>query len=336
MLNTETLYSYEDVAIKPAVLSNVQSRSECNPYLEDGKLPIFTAPMSTVVNLDNREKFEENNIYTILPRNIDFEERYNSAIQGKWAAFSLNEFIDNFCNPHQNNNTENVWKVLIDIANGHMRKLYDVVKESKKIHGDKIQIMVGNIANPETYEVCCNAGADYVRISIGTGCGCITTSNTGIGYPIASLLDKMYPIKLKYMKSGFYTKVIADGGIRNFDDVTKALALGADYVMIGGLFASMKESAGETIEINGKPHKVFFGMASKEGQIAINGEKTKTSEGIKKLLPITCSLKKWSKNMSAYMRSVMSYCNVTDIKDFNATNITVNVVSNNAKKSINK
>lgn len=386
MLDTSRiLYSYNDVMIKPAIISNVSSRSKCNPFLENGKLPIFTAPMSTVVNLENRQLFEDNHINTILPRNIDFNERFNSVLRGEWAAFSLNEFIEKFCGyTYITNNTNTPWRVLIDIANGHMEKLYDAVVEAKGAHGDKIEIMVGNIANPETYRIAYDLGVSYIRCSIGSGCGCISSSNTAIHYPIASLIDDIYQIK-KEINSDItkkslelfpdddvaalewvekekekMPKVIADGGIRNYSDVIKALALGADYVMIGGLLASLLESAGDICALNddGTLHKKFenqtrikekllkhgwegtykefYGMASKEGQISINGEKTKTSEGIKKYLPVIGTVEQWTKNMSDYLRSAMSYCNIEDIKRFNPENVDLILISNNTKNSINK
>ena len=188
MLNTKMLYSYNDVMIKPAVISQVSSRKECNPYITiEGKefLPIFTAPMSTVVNEKNYHLWEENHIMPIMPRNINLAIRSNYARSGNWAAFSLNEFYERFCNPYGPNNSTIVWKALIDVANGHMKLMYDYVKKAKEIHGDKIQIMVGNIANPETYKKCYEAGVDYVRAGIGGGSGCFvdgTKITTKDGY----------------------------------------------------------------------------------------------------------------------------------------------------------
>ena len=111
--------------------------------------------------------------------------------------------------------------------------------------------MAGNIANPQTYREYCEAGIDYVRCSIGSGSCCTTASNTSVHYPIASLIDEINTIKSNRISNNqFTTKVIADGGIRNFSDVVKALALGADYVMVGGLFSSFIESAGKIVDGN--------------------------------------------------------------------------------------
>lgn len=348
MLNTRhTLYSYNDIMIKPAVVSQIDSRKECNPYIEEnGKqyLPIFTAPMSTVVSDKNYNLWEENYIMPIMPRNINLVTRNEYAKMGKWAAFSLNEFYEMFCNPYGENTSSIVWRALIDVANGHMQRLYDAVKQSKQIHGDKIQIMIGNIANPETYKMAYDAGCWGVRVGVGGGSGCLSSSNLGLHYPMASLISETACLKKDIYqfnntlnkKWDEMPKIIADGNIKGYQDVNKALALGADYVMIGSLFASLEESAGKVVHENGIRCKEFYGMASREGQIAINGKKTKTSEGIKKYLPIIGTLPQWSENMRDYLRSVMSYCNINDISDFNADNVETIVVSYNTMNRINK
>ena len=252
MINNNIGYGYNDLCLVPAMVSNIKSRSECNPFDNNGKLPIFASPMSAVVNVENFRLWEMNNITPILPRNIDFDIRYDYLKQGKWVAFSLSEFEDIFINNDEFIEEVNVIPhVLIDVANGHMQHLIDICKTVKKNWGDNIVLMAGNIANPETYREYCEAGIDYVRCSIGSGSCCTTASNTAIHYPIASLIDEINIIKQnrKHLYEPAYdkftTKVIADGGIRNFSDVIKALALGADYVMIGGLFNSILESAGE-------------------------------------------------------------------------------------------
>lgn len=371
MLENNIKYSYNDVTIVPAIVSNISHRCECIPFIEGTKLPIFTAPMSTVINENNFDLFNTNLLYAILPRNVNIDIRIDFLKKSRWVALSLQEFIDLF-------NYENeMWKncteinVLIDIANGHMRMLYNAVARAKYIFKDKIKIMIGNIANPETYITAYESGADYVRVGIGGGNGCITSSNTGIHYPMASLINETFLIKKKLSKErnidiDELPKIIADGGIRNYNDVIKALALGADYVMIGSIFASLFDSAAscaqrigdnfvdltnikklknanDKIEVtlaNGdvvivdEIYKKFYGMASKNGQIDLCGEKNKTSEGITKYIKATTSLPSWLDNMVDYMKSAMSYLNITNIKDI--SNARVIVVSNNTYNSINK
>ena len=133
--------------------------------------------------------------------------------------------------------------------------LYDLCSKAKEICHNynkyNLIIMTGNIANPRTYEYLCELNQinkykiiDYIRCSVGSGNACLTASNTSCHYPIASLINDIYQFTKIYLKKDC-PKIIADGGIRNYSDVIKALALGADYVMIGSLFAQCLESAGE-------------------------------------------------------------------------------------------
>lgn len=245
-------YGYNDLCIVPSETSSVTSRQECFEYYKDGNLPIFASPMSSVVNISNFNLWESNNIIPVLPRNIHYDVRLDYLKDGKWVALSLTEFETLFINNDKfMNSTSNIVKVCVDLANGHMDKLINMCKEAKHKYKDNLIIMTGNIANPKTYETYCEAGIDFVRCSIGSGSCCTTASNTAVHYPIASLIDDIYTIKeIRESYNKFCTKIIADGGIRNYNDVIKALALGADYVMIGGLFASFIESAGGIIEGN--------------------------------------------------------------------------------------
>ena len=247
MIITSMGYGYNDLCIVPATISKINSRKEVNPFI-DNMLPIFAAPMSAVVNVNNYEIWLNNKITPILPRNINFEIRLNFLQQDKWVALSLTEFRDIFISKKIIDiHKEKQYRVCVDLANGHMYSLLSDCYKVKQLFPNVI-IMTGNIANPETYLEYCNAGIDYVRCSIGSGSCCTTASNTAIHYPIASLIDKINTIKYnRNLHNEFCTKVIADGGIRNYNDVIKALALGADYAMIGGLFATFIESAGEVV-----------------------------------------------------------------------------------------
>lgn len=363
MLIESLKYSYRDVTLAPAIISNIDSRSECVPFTKDGTLPIFTAPMDSVVDSQMYGEYEKVGVIPIIPRtkNNPIEIRLQKCREGVWIAVSLKEFEQYFV-PLQGSVNEG--KVLIDIANGHMKKLYDLVKRVKQRCGDGIQIMVGNIANPETYREVVKAGADYVRLGIGAGNGCITTSNVAVHYPMASLIAETYKVKRQLQASGYkkLPKIIADGGIRNYSDVIKALALGADYVMIGSLFSRTIESPGKKViqhtiglhvEVSdfedlhydwdrniwtgrasdsasrsiktyykkdvgdvGDIFVKFYGMASKDGQIAMNGTKTKTSEGITKMLPVQYSLGGWIENMRDYLKSAMSYTGHRTLEEF--------------------
>lgn len=337
MILKEIRYSYNDLTIIPKTVTRISSRSECNPFYLNGMLPIFTAPMSTVVNMQNIHTFMDNSIIPIVPRNIPIENRLITVSNGHWTAFSLKEFEEYFIKDRSKLKVRNTYKVCVDLANGHMNKLYNLCTKAKNLSEDyKLIIMTGNIANPSTYRYLCslhdNFGdlvIDYIRLSIGSGSQCLTTSNVGIHYPIASLIDECRKIWRPDKP-----KIIADGGIRNYSDVIKALALGADYVMIGGLFAGLYESAspllnalkeetytGITEEDKRKQlasenyFKECYGMSTKKAQQLI-GKSNKTSEGKCSYIPVKYTLQQWTENMVDYLKSAMSYCDAKDLKEF--------------------
>ena len=348
------LLSFNDICLIPAVVSEIEHRSECNPYLDNGMLPLFTAPMTSVIDENNWEIFKENKINTIIPRSVDWKTRLDLS-DTTFIAVSLSEFEEIV----KYVDFSDCKYICIDIANGHMKKLLDLCKKAKSIFGDKIQIMAGNIANPNTYFEYARAGIDYVRCGIGTGSACTTSSNVGgIHYPMVSLLqeikaNKKYIIDYIAEYDTLYKsipKIVADGGFSNFDQIIKALAIGADYVMLGKIFAMSEEACGEivyqdqiiptkidltafndeeksvfeaagfdkayiskTIQV---PYRKYYGMSTKRAQTEISGEATKTAEGIETLVPIKYTLAGWCDNFISYLRSAMSYCNSRTLEEF--------------------
>lgn len=339
-------YTYKDLVIMPSVVSNIYSRKICNPYYEDGYLPLFTAPMNMVVDAKNFQLFEINKIHSIIPRTEPLNFRLNQSLQ-TFSSFSLSEFEEYFVKEKIEGGKR---YVLIDIANGHMIKLYELVKKAKINYGDNIVIMIGNIANPLTYIEAINSNVDYVRVSIGGGFGCLTSTSVGVHYAPASLLDEINKIKLLKKEEGITTlpKVIADGGIRDYSDIIKALALGADYVMCGYVFAKMLESASEDIidipnedydefiESSNKcdfllPNKNeklkkyikenrikkrFYGMSTKAAQTLMKKATLNTSEGVERFINVEYTMEGWIDNFISYLRSAMSYCDSRTLDDF--------------------
>lgn len=360
-MSKEFKLTYDDVMIVPEAISNISSRSECIPYDEYGMLPIFTAPMSTVVNEDNINLFIMNGIHVVVPRTVEFSERVkimtNSYVP--FVSMSIVEAREFFLEKKYDfygawlfeNNKGHVSRLCIDVANGHMFSLLELVKELKAKFGDTLEIMTGNIANPNSIRYYDMAGVDYCRVSIGTGSGCLTASNTGIYYPQFSLLEEIYNIK---KEENLKCKIVADGGIRGFRDIQKALIF-ADYVMIGGLFNKFVESAGETtygkfyFTIGNKKmlnpiktllytgrkvkkitsklisdfksgkvelFKEFYGMSTKKAQSAMGSIKLKTSEGIVKKNKVEYDIAGWVENETAYLKSAMSYTNSKSLNDY--------------------
>ena len=283
MITKGEKYSYGDLQIIPATISNINSRSECDcEYTDDNgnkTLPLFTAPMDSVADEHNYKKFKEHGIIPIIHRNVKFETRYKLMLEGEWCAFDTNEFREVFCNDTDGTSLYNresnlpglKVNALIDVASGHMSQLFDMSDTAKNLakkHYVELTLMAGNVANPNTWIEYCKHGIDYMRTSIGTGSMCLTTANSAVGYPIASLIDEIRTIKKQQVmehdmfdydlkRDGIWciagqmrqkypnfteTKIVADGGARNYSDIIIGLALGADYVMCGGMFASFLES----------------------------------------------------------------------------------------------
>lgn len=171
--------------------------------------------------------------------------------------------------------------VIIDTAHGHTKGVVDVLKEVKKNFPD-LDVIVGNIATPEAAQYLVENGADGVKVGIGPGSICTTRVVAGVGFPqFSAVLEVAAAIK------GSGVPVIADGGIRYTGDIPKAIAAGADCVMLGSLLAGTKESPGETIIFEGRKFKSYRGMGSVEAMQ--EGSKDRyfqdVEDDIKKLVP---------------------------------------------------
>ncbi len=338
MLNMK--FDFDDILISPAVLSSINSRKTVKIMDGKGMLPLFTAPMDTVTDLDHRKIYEKNHINPIIPRTEtrNFNTRDIVGTKG-WMALSLDQVEHLFVNSPLMESSAPFF-ICIDIANGHMKRLFGTVSKAKEIYGDQLILMAGNVANPETFFELSSAGADYVRVGVGNGSGCSTSVHTGIGYPLASLIYDIHVMKSR--KSGAFAKIVADGGIRKYADIIKALALGADYVMCGGIFNKALESAGHTFAANKKfegytvPgdkvdqyseevrtafkmgslfYKKFRGMSTKEVQAHL-GNEIRSSEGVTRMIQVEYTLSGWVDNFKDYLSSAMSYTDSHDLEGF--------------------
>lgn len=369
---------YDDISIVPETISKIRHRKECFCYDENLSLPIFTAPMDQVVDIDSAEIYMRNSINAVIPRTVDFENRIKLMLQSTdnercFFAFSLTEAQELFLEIPALNTPfllidqlrfnlaselfTGAYRICIDIANGHMKELLDVIKEIKKLYGQRVIIMSGNIANPETYRKYVEVGCDFVRCSIGSGSRCTTSSNVAIHYGCFSLLKEIWEIKNDMNAK---CKIIADGGIKGYGDIQKAL-LYADYVMIGGLFNKAIDSAG--IPVYGRfywdffgnkilnPFKTFlyygkkvkkkdygrvlrlikegkvdvwkeyYGMSTKIAQSKINPNGAlKTGEGKAERQKVEYSIKQWVQNESDFLRSAMSYTNSKTLEEYKDSN----------------
>lgn len=166
----------------------LNSRSEANPFNEDGFLPLITAPMYSVVDESNYQVFLDNKIQVCLPRNTLHKIKAKSDLQTDqmFVSYSLDDFEEVYIDNHTS--LESIHKICIDTANGNIPNLHDFIREAKQIHGSNLIIMAGNVGSVEAFVELAKTGVDYIRVGIGGGGGCNTTSNTGVGQ---ETLDKL-------------------------------------------------------------------------------------------------------------------------------------------------
>lgn len=321
------LYGLDDVTIIPTAISYIEHRGDCSVnYQETGMLPLFTAPMASVINDKNWELYNKCQINTIIPRTIGYDTRLKLCDK-TFVAMGLEEF-DEFI---KDTDLKGIVKICLDIANGHMKKAIDLCAKAKEKFGDNLILMAGNIANPDTYIEYARAGVDYIRISQGNGSVCLTSSNSGAHSPMASLIMSCAEKRkdVEYYKEQIPTyksvpKIVADGGFKNFDQIIKALALGADYVMLGSIFAKSQESlVGDNVSKKKYIHKKVverehFGMSTHKAQLIMgkSRDQLRTSEGISIMLPVEYKLATWVDNFKHYLREAMSLTNIKNIEEF--------------------
>lgn len=242
---TKIGYELEDVNIIQAPISYIEHRSECDPMIEMcGRkvYPVIVAPMGAVTDENNYKIWLDNGFICVVPRTVDYEKRIEISKE-TFASFSLSE-------------AEELWEkktledgavhyICIDIAHGTMQALYQICHRLTESLHDNVVVMTGNVAVPEAYDYYSNNRIDFMRACIGTGSRCITTSNVGIHYPTATLIDELRMEKehKEEWDGEANTEIIVDGGIHNFDDIQKCLCLGAFAVMSGSIFAKASEAS---------------------------------------------------------------------------------------------
>ncbi|MEO9531293.1 MAG: IMP dehydrogenase [Crocinitomicaceae bacterium] len=209
--------------------------------------------------------------------------------------------------------------IIIDTAHGHTQGVVTKLKEIKAKH-DGIDVVVGNIATPEAAKFLVDAGADAVKVGIGPGSICTTRIIAGVGVPQLSAVND---VAMALEGSG--VPVIADGGIRYTGDFVKAIAAGADTIMVGSMFAGVKESPGETIIFQGRKFKAYRGMGSVEAmqkgskdryfQSNEADDKKLVPEGISGRVPYKGNLEEVMHQIIGGIRAGMGYCGAPDIQN---------------------
>ena len=230
----------------------------------------------------------------------------------------------------------NVDAVVIDTAHGHSKGVSTALKSIKEAYPD-LDVVVGNIATAEAAKYLADLGADGVKVGIGPGSICTTRVIAGVGYPQLSAITEVYKAL-----GGSDVPIIADGGIRYTGDIPKAIAAGADAVMLGSLLAGTQESPGETVIFEGRKFKTYRGMGSVEAMK--KGSKDRyfqdAEEDIKKLVPegiVGRVPYKGDLNESIYqfiggLKAGMGYCGTKDIKTLQEKGQFVNITASGIKE----
>ena len=202
--------------------------------------------------------------------------------------------------------------ICIDVANGYREVFLDFVRRVRREFSDKI-VIAGNVATREMTEALILAGADIVKVGIGPGSVCTTRKVAGVGYPQLSAISECADAA-----HGLLGHVMADGGCSSPGDVAKAFAAGADFVMLGGMFAGHDESGGELIENGeGRMYKSFYGMSSSKAMESHYGEvaKHRAPEGKEVRVPYRGVLETTVQSVLGGVRSACSYVGARRIKD---------------------
>lgn len=243
----EKLLTFDDILLNPAPNNRgLRDKSKYNFSVKDDmdntySLPIFTTPSDSIVNKENNRVWMQSGIRPILPRTEPFEIRLE-ACQYIFAAFTIDEVKAGFVNSGKRTSSCQ-FRVCIETDNGGDIEIFNLSMQLRKIYGGQIIIMAGNIGNPKTYIDYCKAQIDYARVGLCSG-SLVDESKYGFYYPMASLLLDITGLKSTSCAGLKLTKIVADGGIGDQVDIIKAIALGADSVMIGREFVKLTEAAG--------------------------------------------------------------------------------------------
>lgn len=245
----EKLLELKDICLIPSTTNNGIQVNKIDYFINDGlevtgitrSLPIFTLPTESIVDSRNWKIWQDNGIKPILPSTEKLEVRLEACCY-IFSSFSIQELKNNFISQDKRGGRSQ-FHIHIDSENGHELMLLDLCHKLKQYYGQQMIIMIGNVCNPETYINCSKANIDYVRVGISESFP--NKDKYGFYYPMASLLSDLNLVKNKAC-IGLKTPMIVANNIKRMSEIPKAIALGADYVMIGEQFSSLLEAA-ETI-----------------------------------------------------------------------------------------
>jgi len=313
--------TYDDVLLIPQY-SEIESRKQIyiGNLLDDNRwfgLPIVSSPMDTVTETDIAHVMCKNGGLGIIHRYNTIEEQallvyetHGSLLHGqiKPAVGAAVGVTGDYLERAEVLCANGAGIICIDVAHGHHSLVRNAIETLKKQLDPKVHIMAGNVATLEGFNDLADWGADSVRCNIGGGSICSTRIQTGHGLPgLQTIMD--------CAKTDRRAKIIADGGIRSSGDIVKALAAGADFVMIGSLLSGTDETPGEKIKTAGRFVKKYRGMASEDAQIDWRGSSS-SEEGISTYVEYKGPAEDILKSLRRGIKSGLSYSGARTIEQF--------------------
>ena len=318
--------SFDDVLLVPQY-SDIESRSE-EVSLDSAlgevttQIPVISSPMDTVTETNMARAMDDLGGLGIVHRYNSIEGQASiirsSNARNVGAAIGVS---GDYVERAQEAIKAGANILCVDIAHGHHTLMRHALKVLRNTLGTQVHIMAGNVATRKAVDDLADWGADSIRIGIGGGSICSTRIQTGHGMPtLASVIE--------CAKSDRDVALIADGGIRNSGDICKALAAGADFVMLGSMLSGTDEAPGEKNfdSRTGKFYKAYRGMASVEAQIDWRGH-TSSVEGVASTVDYKGSVEAVISDIVRGVRSGLSYSGARTIRELQARSRMVRITS---------
>ena len=317
--STETKLDFADVLISPASSEKLLTRKSVNiefDWLDSTANPIVIANMLSTGTYSIAKLLTQHRVFTFLHKEYTFAEHVEnlSTMENKkYIAITSGvqtwdiEKTDAVCEKFND-----IALINVDIANvyANVQGILNTVRHYKE-RFPHIKICVGNIATPELIRELAEAGADIVKVGIGSGAACKTRSEVGVGVPQLSCILDCYDAARKYRLD-----IISDGGCVTAGDVTKALGAGAKMVMLGGM-VSKSEECDNITEIDGKKYVNFYGLGSTKmyNRTKPTEQEYRPNEGRDLLVPVTGSIMDVIKQVQGGIRSALTYVGAEHIDD---------------------
>ncbi len=254
--------TFDDVTLAPKFSSVLPSEVNTSVKLSKNlnlKIPLLSSAMDTVTESKMAIEIAKAGGIGVIHRNLSINDQILEIKKVQKKGLAVGAAVGT--NDTEISRAEKIIKskvdlIVVDTAHGHTKRVANIIKFIKKKKSSKTTLCAGNIATAEAAKFLCKLGVDIVKVGIGPGSICTTRLVAGIGVPqLSALLDAKKGLSKN-------VKMISDGGVKFSGDIAKALAAGADAVMVGSMIAGTNEAPGKIIKKNGKLFKVFRGMGS--------------------------------------------------------------------------